>query len=66
MAKGIRYSDEFKQEAVNQITKHSYDVAEVSTRLGVSAKSYINGSKRFPNPLKSAKPNQIYRQKLLD
>jgi len=24
MAKGIRYSDEFKQEAVNQITKLDY------------------------------------------
>ena len=39
MAKGIRYTDEFKQEAVNQIIKHSYDIAEVSNRLGVSTKS---------------------------
>ena len=52
MAKGIRYSDEFKQEAVNQITKHSYDVAEVSTRLGVSAKSLYKWKQAFSKPTK--------------
>lgn len=36
MAKGIRYMYEFKQEAVNQIVKHGYEIAEVSSRLGVS------------------------------
>ncbi len=29
MGTGIRYSDEFKQEAVNQIVIHGYEVAEV-------------------------------------
>ena len=39
MGKGIRYSDEFKQEAVNQIVIHGYSVADVAARLGISAKS---------------------------
>ena len=34
MHKGIRYTDEFKQEAVNQVVVHGYTVSEVSTRLG--------------------------------
>lgn len=52
MAKGIRYTDEFKQEAVNQIVKHGYDVAEVSTRLGVSAKSLYKWKQEFSRPTK--------------
>jgi transposase len=44
MGTGIRYTDEFKQEAVNQIIIHGYEVTDVASRLGVSAKSiYING-----------------------
>jgi len=34
-----RYTDEFKAEAVKQITERGYSVAEVSDRLGVSTKS---------------------------
>lgn len=34
MGKGIRYSAEFKQEAVNQVVVHGYSVLEVSQRLG--------------------------------
>lgn len=52
MAKGIRYTDEFKQEAVNQIIKHSYDIAEVSTRLGVSTKSLYKWKQEFSKPTK--------------
>ena len=52
MAKGIRYTDEFKQEAVNQIIKHGYDVAEVSTRLGISAKSLYKWKQEFSKPTK--------------
>lgn len=37
--KGIRYTDEFKSEAVKQITERGYDVADVAKRLGVSVKS---------------------------
>jgi hypothetical protein len=34
MGKGIRYTDEFKQEAVNQVVIHGYSVIDVSGRLG--------------------------------
>lgn len=37
--KGIRYTDEFKFEAVKQITERSHDVADIAQRLGVSTKS---------------------------
>jgi transposase len=34
-----KYSDEFRIEAVKQITERGYSVKEVSERLGVSTKS---------------------------
>ena len=39
MGKGIRYTDEFKQETVNQVVAHGYPVSDVSPRLGISIKS---------------------------
>ena len=39
MGKGIRYSGEFKQEAVNQVVIHGYSILDVSQRLGISDKS---------------------------
>ena len=36
---GKRYSDEFKIEAVKQITDRGYKVGEVADRLGVTTKS---------------------------
>lgn len=37
--KGIRYTAEFKTEALKQITERGHGVVEVSKRLGVSDKS---------------------------
>ena len=37
--KGIRYTDEFKSEAIKQITDRGHAVADVAERLGVSTKS---------------------------
>ena len=34
-----RYSEEFKREAVKQVTERNYSVVEVSARLGISTKS---------------------------
>jgi len=34
-----RFTPEFKQEAVMQVTERGYSVAEISARLGVSAHS---------------------------
>ena len=50
MGKGIRYSDEFKQEAVNQVVVHGYSVNEVSQRLGISTKSLYVWAKKFSKP----------------
>jgi transposase len=50
MGKGIRYTDEFKQEAVNQVVVHGYPVGEVSERLGISTKSLYVWIKTFSNP----------------
>lgn len=52
MSKGYRYSDEFKQEAVNQVTVHGYAVVDVATRLGISDKTLYNWIKIFSKPVK--------------
>ena len=50
MGKGIRYTDEFKQEAVNQVVVHGYPVGEVSQRLGISTKSLYVWIKKLSKP----------------
>jgi transposase len=52
MGRGIRYTDEFKQEAVNQVVIHGYSVADVSERLGISTKSLYDWIKVFKKPPK--------------
>ena len=52
MGTGSRYSDEFKQEAVNQVVVHGYSVAEVAERLGISTKSLYDWMKVFSKPKK--------------
>ncbi len=37
--KGMRYPDEFKSEAVKQITERGHSVADVAKNLGISTKS---------------------------
>jgi transposase len=41
------FSDEFKRDAVTQITERGYPVAEVSQRLGVSQHSLYEWKKKF-------------------
>lgn len=50
MGTGIRYTDEFKQEAVNQVVKHGHSVSDVSSRLGISTKSLYDWKKKFSKP----------------
>jgi transposase len=50
MGKGIRYSEEFKQEAINQITIHGYSVVDVGSRLGVSTKTLYAWKSRYSKP----------------
>ncbi len=52
MGSGIRYTDEFKQEAVNQVVNHGYSVPDVSKRLGISSKSLYDWVKKFSKPPK--------------
>ena len=37
--KGIRYSAEFKQEAIKQITERHYSIIEISKRIGLADKT---------------------------
>jgi len=45
-----RFSDDFKRDAVAQITERGYPVAEVSRRLGVSQHSFYTWRKKFSGP----------------
>ena len=44
---GKRYTDEFKIEAVRQVTERGYSVTEVADRLGVSIHSLYKWVKRL-------------------
>ena len=44
---GKRYTDEFKIEAVRQITEGGYPVQEVADRLGVTTKSLYDWKARY-------------------
>ena len=45
-----RYTEEFKLEAVKQITEKRYPVVEVARRLGVTADSLYAWVKRYAQP----------------
>ncbi|MFC3194507.1 transposase [Marinicella sediminis] len=47
MIRGIRYTDEFKQEAVNQVANYGYSEIDVSGRLGISTKSLYDWIMKF-------------------
>ena len=44
---GKRYPEEFKIEAVKQVTEKGYSVAEVATRLGMNTHSLYAWIKRY-------------------
>ena len=44
---GQRYPDEFKIEAVKQVTDRGYSVAEVARRLGITTHSLYAWKKKF-------------------
>ena len=46
----VNFSDEFKRDAVAQITERGYPVAEISKRLGVSQHSLYAWKKKFSRP----------------
>lgn len=50
MSKGMRFTDEFKQDAVAQVVERGYAVSEVAERLGISAKSLYTWKAQFSKP----------------
>jgi transposase len=46
----VNFSDDFKRDAVFQITERGYPVTEVSQRLGVSQHSLYAWKKKFSRP----------------
>ena len=61
MGRGIRYTDEFKQEAVDQVVAHGYAVLEVSQRLGITNKSLYDWIKKFSKPPKARQEDEDLR-----
>lgn len=59
------FSDDFKRDAVRQITERGYPVAEVSQRLGVSQHSLYEWKKKFgtSNAKSSDEAEEIRRLK---
>ena len=55
MSTGIRYTEEFKRDAVAQVTDRGYSVKEVAERLGVCTKSLYDWKKQFHKPAKEQK-----------
>ena len=47
MSKSIRYTEEFKRDAVVQVTDRGHSVRDVSARLGVSTKSLYDWIKQY-------------------
>ena len=45
--RGKRYTEEFKIEAIKQVTERGYSVAEVAGRLGVTTHSLYEWIKKF-------------------
>jgi len=46
----VNFSDDFKRDAVAQITERGYAVAEVAQRLGVSPHSLYQWKRKFSQP----------------
>ena len=56
---GKRYGEEFKREAVKQVTERGYSVAEVAHRLGITTHSLYAWIKKYgkPTPREANKPD---------
>ena len=63
-----KFSDDFKHDAVHQITKRGYSVADVSRRLDVSTHSLYAWVKRYykttTNPSGESQSAEVRRLKL--
>ena len=68
MSTRIRYTEEFKREAVSQVLERGYSVSSVATRLGISTKSLYDWKAIYhkPEPERqrdAAQANEIRRLK---
>ena len=52
------FTEDFKRDAVRQITERGYPVREVSERLGVSAYSLYAWKKQYGHPAKNSERDQ--------
>ena len=60
---GKRYTDEFKVEAVRQVTDRGYPVREVASRLGVTTHSLYAWLKQFgPEAAKDEQLDEAQRE----
>ena len=50
MSKSTRYTEEFKRDAVAQVTDRGHSVLDVSGRLGMSTKSLYDWIKQYSKP----------------
>ena len=57
------FTEEFKIEAVKQITEQGYPVSEVSSRLGVSTNSLYAWVKRYQKPSHSVSRTMHFSMK---
>lgn len=66
MSKGKRYTEEFKIEAVKQVTERGYSVNEVAERLGITTKSLYNWRSQLSGnkPVRTASDNSVRIAKL--
>jgi transposase len=56
MSKGKRYTQEFKIEAVKQVTDRGYSIAEVSERLGICSKTLYHWRSQLSEQSTIVKP----------
>ncbi|PHR61517.1 MAG: hypothetical protein COA47_05835 [Robiginitomaculum sp.] len=52
MSTRIRFTEEFKRDAVAQVIDRGYSVQEVAERLGISTKSLYTWKKQYYKPAK--------------
>ena len=68
MGRGQRFTEEFRVEAVRQVTERGFWVKDVSERLGVSPHSLYQWIKRYgvPTEQRLVKEDQVSRIKGLE
>ena len=62
--RGIRYTDEFKAEALKQITERGHSAVEVASRLGITDKSLYRWKAKAEKQLKQPDSEDVASLKL--